>query len=81
MWTRTGQADLLTAVELELDSPPALKPNGARHVMKRLSEEENTTISDGLAGLEPHGGRQEMGEVFVRQFGFAKTARFLGATE
>lgn len=78
---RMGRPDLLTAAEFALDPPPGLKPNGARRVMKRLCEEGNITISDGEAYLKPHGGRRGMGEVFVREFGFAEAARFLDDTE
>jgi integrase len=78
---RTGRPDLLTAAELGLAPPPALTPNGARRVLKRLCEEGDIAVSDGHSYLLPHGGRRGMGEVFVREFGFAEAARYLDNTE
>lgn len=79
---RTGRPDLLTAADLDLGPPPALKPNGARRVLKRLCEDGEISVSDDDSShLLPHGGRRGIGEVFVREFGFAEAARYLDNTE
>ena len=79
---REGEPDLLVAADRDLDPPPALKPNGARRVMKRLCEDGGIQLDDDRHGyLVPHGGRRGMGEVFVRQFGYAAAARYLDNSE
>lgn len=78
---REGTPDLLVAADRDLSPPPALKPNGARRVMKRLCEDAGIELDDRHGYLAPHGGRRGMGEVFVRQFGYAAAARYLDNSE
>lgn len=78
---REGDPDLLVAADQDLGPPPALKPNGARRVMKRLCEDAGIELDDRHGYLAPHGGRRGMGEVFVRQFGHAAAARYLDNSE
>ncbi|PSQ25551.1 site-specific recombinase [Halobacteriales archaeon QS_9_68_17] len=78
---REGTPDLLVAADADLDPPPALKPNGARRVMKRLCEDAGIELDDRHGYLAPHGGRRGMGEVFVRRFGYAAAARYLDNSE
>lgn len=79
---RNAKSDLLVAAEFDLDAPPALKPNGARRVMQRLCEAAEITVDDDRHDyLAPHGGRRGMGEVMVREFGYAAAARYLDNSE
>lgn len=78
---REAKPDLVLVAEHDLSGPPVLKPNGARRVMKRLSEEAGLEIDDEHGYLTPHGGRRGMGEVLVRQFGYAAAARYLDNSE
>ncbi|NHN49445.1 site-specific integrase [Halostella sp. JP-L12] len=79
---REGTSDLLVAAEHDLSPPPALKPNGARRVMKRLCDDAGIDLDGDRHGyLAPHGGRRGMGEVFVREFGYAAAARYLDNSE
>lgn len=78
---RDAKPDLVLAAEYDLSAPPALKPNGARRVMKRLSEAAGLEIDDEHGYLTPHGGRRGMGEVMVREFGYAAAARYLDNSE
>ena len=79
---RDAKPDLLVAAEFDLDAPPALKPNGARRVMQRLCEAAGIEVDDDRHDyLAPHGGRRGMGEVMVREFGYAAAARYLDNSE
>lgn len=78
---RDAKPDLVLAAESDLPGPPALTPNGARRVMKRLSEDAGLEIDDDHGYLTPHGGRRGMGEVMVREFGYAAAARYLDNSE
>ncbi|OTF01942.1 site-specific integrase [Halorubrum sp. SD683] len=79
---REGKPDLLVASEFGLDAPPALKPNGARRVLQRLCEAAEIAVDDDRHEyLAPHGGRRGMGEVMVREFGYAAAARYLDNSE
>jgi integrase len=74
--------DLLAGTEHELTAPPALTTDGARRVMQRLSEAAGIDVEgDRHDYLAPHGGRRGMGEVMVREFGYAAAARYLDNTE
>lgn len=72
--------DLLVCGEYDL-VPPATTPNAARRVMRRLCSEAGIELDDRHGYLAPHGGRRGMGEVMVRQFGYAAAARYLDASE
>lgn len=78
---RDAKPDLVVAAEYELDAPPALRPNGARRLLKRLCEAAEIDVDDRHDYLAPHGGRRGMGEVMVREFGYAAAARYLDDTE
>lgn len=63
-------------------TPPPLRSNGARRVMERLCDEGGIDVDDERHDyLAPHGGRRGMGEVLVRQFGYAEAARYLDNSE
>jgi ABC-type molybdenum transport system ATPase subunit/photorepair protein PhrA len=49
--------------------------------MKRLSEAAGLDIDDDHGYLTPHGGRRGVGEVMVREFGYAAAARYLDNSE
>ena len=79
---RDAKPDLLVAAEFDLDAPPALKPNGARRVLQRLCADAGIAVDDDRHDyLAPHGGRRGMGEVMVREFGYAAAARYLDNSE
>ncbi|GAB7095436.1 phage integrase SAM-like domain-containing protein [Halolamina litorea] len=79
---RDGRPDLLVAAEFDLNAPPALKPNGARRVLERLCADAGIAVDDERHSyLAPHGGRRGMGEVMVREFGYAAAARYLDNSE
>ena len=67
--------------EHDLGPPPALGKDGARTRMERLCEAAGIEIDDRHGYLAPHGGRRGMGEVLVRQFGYAAAARYLDISE
>jgi integrase len=62
-------------------TPPSMTTAGARRLMKRLTNEAGIEVDDRHGYLTPHGGRRGIGEVVVRQNGFAAAARFLDDTE
>lgn len=79
---RDAKPDLLVAAAFDLDAPPALKPNGARRVLERLCDDAGIEVDDDRHEyLAPHGGRRGMGEVMVREFGYAAAARYLDNSE
>lgn len=78
---RDAKPDLVLAAEYDLPAPSALKPNGARRVMKRLSDAAGLDIDDDHGYLTPHGGRRGMGAVMIREFGYAAAARYLDNSE
>ncbi|GAB6878428.1 phage integrase SAM-like domain-containing protein [Halorubrum gandharaense] len=85
---REVRPDLLVAAEHDLPAPKPLTTDGARYVMKRLwnneaIQERCEELDVALDGdyLELHGGRRGMGEVLVRQFGYAAAARYLDNSE
>lgn len=85
---REGRPDLLVAADHDLAPPKPLTTNGARSVMERLWNHEGIQerceeLDVALEGdyLELHGGRRGMGEVLVRQFGYAAAARYLDNSE
>lgn len=85
---RESRPDLLVAAEHDLAAPKPLTTNGARRVMERLWNHEDIQarceeLDVALDGdyLELHGGRRGMGEVLVRQFGYAAAARYLDNSE
>jgi hypothetical protein len=49
--------------------------------MKRLCDDAGIELDDCHGYLAPHGGRRGMGEVLVRQFGYATAARYLDNSE
>jgi hypothetical protein len=49
--------------------------------MKRLCEEAGIELDDRHGYLAPHGGHRGMGEVLVRQFGYAIAVRYLDNSE
>jgi len=79
---RATWPDLLAAAEHDLGAPPALTTDGGRRMMKRLSEQADIDVDDDRHDyLAPHGGRRGMGEVLVREFGYAAAARYLDNSE
>ena len=63
-------------------TPPALSSNAARRVMKQLCDAAPIDVDDDRHEyLAPHGGRRGMGEVLVRQYGYAAAARYLDNSE
>ena len=62
--------------------PPSLTTDGARSILRRLSDDSGVAIDhpkhDSLA---PHGGRRGMGEVLVRAFGYTVAVRYLYNSE
>ena len=79
---RAAWPDLLAAAEYDLDAPPALTTDGARRVMQKLSVEAGIDVDDDRHDyLAPHGARRGMGEVLVREFGYAAAARYLDNSE
>ncbi|MCT9098079.1 site-specific integrase [Haloarchaeobius sp. HME9146] len=79
---RDGYArDLLLALDADI-RPPSLTTDGARSLLKRLTDEANIEITDQKHDyLAPHGGRRGMGEVLVRAFGYTVAARYLDNSE
>jgi integrase len=61
-------------------TPSPLQTNGARAIMKRLTEAAGIEVGQGEY-LQPHGGRRGAGEVMVRTNGYAAAARLLDNTE
>ncbi|RLM62487.1 site-specific recombinase [Halorubrum sp. Atlit-26R] len=85
---RGGAPDLIVATEHDLDAPKPLTTDGARSIMERLWTHEKLAerrdeLDLTLDGdyLELHGGRRGVGEVLVRQFGYAAAARYLDNSE
>jgi len=85
---RSGAPDLIVATEYGLDAPKPLTTDGARSIMERLWNhddlvERRDELDLTLDGdyLELHGGRRGVGEVLVRQFGYAAAARYLDNSE
>ena len=80
---RDAKPDLLTLTDEELPAPPALSTDGGRAMMESLTEAAGIELGpDGVHDyLAPHGARRGMGEIMVRQFGFAEAARYLDNSE
>ncbi|QCC49452.1 tyrosine-type recombinase/integrase [Halobellus limi] len=79
---RSTWPDLLAGAEHELDAPPGLTTDGARRVLQRLTDAADIDVNDDRHDyLAPHGGRRGMGEVLVREFGYAAAARYLDNSE
>lgn len=73
--------DLFVALAEDLE-PPSLTTNGARNILKRLTEAADIDIEHQRHDyLSPHGGRRGMGEVLVRAFGYTTAARYLDNSE
>ena len=68
---------------LEADvRPPSLTTDGARSILRRLTDEAGVDVDGGKHDyLAPHGGRRGMGEVLVRSFGYTVAARYLDNSE
>jgi integrase len=75
------ERDLLVCREYALGPPPSITTHAARSRMKRLCEEAGIELDDRHGYLAPHGGRRGMGEVLVREFGYATAARYLDNSE
>jgi len=85
---RAGAPDLIVAAEYNLNAPNPLTTDGARSIMERLWNDDaladrRDELDLSLDGnyLELHGGRRGVGEVLVRQFGYAAAARYLDNSE
>jgi len=85
---RSGAPDLIVAADHDLAAPKPLTTDGARSIMDRIwnhedlvarREELDLTLDGDY--LELHGGRRGVGEVLVRQFGYAAAARYLDNSE
>jgi len=73
--------DLLLALAEDV-RPPSMTTDGARTVLKRLSDAADMGIEHPRHDyLAPHGGRRGMGEVLVRAFGYTVAARYLDNSE
>ena len=73
--------DLLLALEADI-RPPSLTTDGARSVLRRLTDAAGIDVAHPKHGyLAPHGGRRGMGEVLVRAFGYTAAARYLDNSE
>jgi len=79
---REGYArDLLLALDEDI-RPPSITTDGARSILKRLTEASEIDIDHPKHDyLAPHGGRRGMGEVLVRAFGYTVAARYLDNSE
>lgn len=75
------ERDLLVCRAYDLGPPPSITPHAARSRMKRLCEDAGIVLDDQHGYLAPHGGRRGMGEVLVREFGYATAARYLDNSE
>jgi integrase len=75
------ERDLLVCRAYDLGPPPSITTHAARSRMKRLCEVAGIELDDRHGYLAPHGGRRGMGEVLVRQFGYATAARYLDNSE
>jgi integrase len=75
------ERDLLVCREYTLGPPPSITTHAARSRMKRLCEDAGIELDDQHGYLAPHGGRRGMGEVLVREFGYATAARYLDNSE
>ena len=73
--------DLLLALDADV-RPPSITTDGARSVLRRLSDSAPIDIDHPKHEyLAPHGGRRGMGEVLVRAFGYTVAARYLDNSE
>ncbi|WP_338737906.1 tyrosine-type recombinase/integrase [Haloplanus salilacus] len=73
--------DLLLALNDDI-RPPSITTDGARSILKRLTEAAEVEINHQKHDyLSPHGGRRGMGEVLVRAFGYTTAARYLDNSE
>ena len=73
--------DLLLALEDDI-RPQSLTTDGARSILKRLTDDASIEIDHPRHDyLAPHGGRRGMGEVLVRSFGYTVAARYLDNSE
>lgn len=61
--------------------PPSITTDGARAILRRRCEEAGIDLADETDYLQPHGARRGIGEVMVRQKGFAAAARMLDDSE
>jgi integrase len=73
--------DILLALDEDL-RPSSLTTDGARSILRRLSEAADLEVDHPKHEyLAPHGGRRGMGEVLVRAFGYTVAARYLDNSE
>jgi hypothetical protein len=73
--------DLLLTLDEDI-RPPSITTDGARSILKRLTEASDIDIDHSRHDyLAPHGGRRGMGEVLVRAFGYTMAARYLDNSE
>lgn len=73
--------DLLLALDADV-RPPSLTTDGARAVLRRVTEAADVDVDHPKHDyLAPHGGRRGMGEVLVRAFGYTAAARYLDNSE
>jgi len=73
--------DLLLALNEDV-RPPSITTDGARSILRRLSNAAEIDIDHPKHEyLAPHGGRRGMGEVLVRAFGYTVAARYLDNSE
>lgn len=47
--------------------PPAATTEAGRHIMRRLCDEAEITLPDGVSYLEPHGGRRGLGDILYQE--------------
>ena len=73
--------DLLLALDEDVQ-PPSITTDGARSILRRLTESAGIKIDHPKHEyLAPHGGRRGMGEVLVRASGYTVAARYLDNSE
>lgn len=81
---RGAKTDFLILADNDYEPPRALSTDGGRNIMRSLTESAGIDIdpeSGGADYLQLHGARRGMGEVMVREFGFAAAARYLDNSE
>ena len=73
--------DFLLALDEDIQ-PPSITADGARSILRRLTESAGIKIDHPKHEyLAPHGGRRGMGDVLVRAFGYTVAARYLDNSE
>ena len=78
---RLDRNDPLEILREEGSAPPAITTDGARRVLRRLTEEAGLNPEGRHDYLVPHGARRGAGEAMVRRHGVTAAARLLDNSE